>query len=87
MVTSVFKVASRTVMFFHAPLLAPESNFPIPENGFIHLVKTNQNNSNKIRVKVISSYLPERMAGMSLSFGGVNSTAAYFKAVCNFGLA
>lgn len=45
MVTSVFKVASRTVTFFHAPLLAPDSNFPIPENDFIHLVKTIQNNS------------------------------------------
>lgn len=29
--------------------------------------------------------LPDRIAGMSVTFGGVNSTKAYFAATCNFG--
>lgn len=42
---------------------------------------------NKVSEEYCCRCLPERMAGMSLSFGGVISTKAYLRAVCNAGFA
>lgn len=84
MVTNVLSHASLTGVFFQAPVFAPLTKFAIPatEDNW-HEYRLNLQSNGSVSV----AYSPARMAGISLIFGGVNSTKAYLAATCKFGRA